>query len=202
MTTKLYYFHDPMCSWCWGFKPVWEQVKQALPESVEVVNILGGLAPDSDVRMSTETEGYIRATWKKIEAQLGRPFNHQFWDVCVPKRSTYPACRAVIAASVQGKEEEMIEAIQSAYYLRALSPSELRVLLLLAEELGLDQALFEEHMESDELDALLAEEVAFYQKANVSGFPSLMLVKDQTAFPLLINYEEPRVILNQVEVLL
>ncbi|MCH7478788.1 MAG: DsbA family protein, partial [SAR324 cluster bacterium] len=22
----LYYFGDPMCSWCWGFKPVLEQV--------------------------------------------------------------------------------------------------------------------------------------------------------------------------------
>ncbi|MCP4060185.1 MAG: DsbA family protein, partial [Pseudoalteromonas sp.] len=21
--TKLIYVHDPMCSWCWGYKPTW-----------------------------------------------------------------------------------------------------------------------------------------------------------------------------------
>ena len=28
----LYYVADPMCSWCWGFQPVLEKVKEAVPE--------------------------------------------------------------------------------------------------------------------------------------------------------------------------
>ena len=30
----LYYVADPMCSWCWGFQPVLEKVKEAVPERV------------------------------------------------------------------------------------------------------------------------------------------------------------------------
>ncbi|MFT6977114.1 MAG: putative protein-disulfide isomerase, partial [Shewanella psychromarinicola] len=22
--TTLYYVHDPMCSWCWGYRPTWD----------------------------------------------------------------------------------------------------------------------------------------------------------------------------------
>ena len=24
----LYYVYDPMCSWCWGYKPTWDKVKK------------------------------------------------------------------------------------------------------------------------------------------------------------------------------
>ncbi|MEF1187337.1 DsbA family protein, partial [Vibrio sinaloensis] len=24
---KLYYVYDPMCSWCWGYKPTWRAVE-------------------------------------------------------------------------------------------------------------------------------------------------------------------------------
>ncbi|MDF4306582.1 DsbA family protein, partial [Vibrio parahaemolyticus] len=27
MDIKLYYVHDPMCSWCWGYKPTIEKLK-------------------------------------------------------------------------------------------------------------------------------------------------------------------------------
>ena len=43
----LYYVHDPMCSWCWGYRPQWLKLKAALPEHVHVVSVLGGLAPDN-----------------------------------------------------------------------------------------------------------------------------------------------------------
>ncbi|MBE8572891.1 DsbA family protein, partial [Vibrio sp. OPT46] len=31
MDIKLYYVHDPMCSWCWGYKPTLDKLKQQLP---------------------------------------------------------------------------------------------------------------------------------------------------------------------------
>ncbi len=39
----LYYVHDPMCAWCWGYKPVWAQIEAALSERVEIVYLVGGL---------------------------------------------------------------------------------------------------------------------------------------------------------------
>ena len=97
-TFDLYYVLDPMCSWCYAFSDSWESLKQQLPEEVKVHRILGGLAPDSDDPMPDAQQIGIAATWRNIEIRTGVPFNHDFWELNEPRRSTYPACRAVIAA--------------------------------------------------------------------------------------------------------
>lgn len=51
MTIELLYFHDPMCSWCWAFRPVWTDLCTQLPAGVTVRRVVGGLAPDSDAPM-------------------------------------------------------------------------------------------------------------------------------------------------------
>ena len=47
MDRVLYYVADPMCSWCWGFHPVLEKVKEVLPDGISPVYVMGGLARDS-----------------------------------------------------------------------------------------------------------------------------------------------------------
>ncbi len=106
---QLYYFHDPMCSWCWGYRPVSDKLFSNLPAEIYLVRVLGGLAPDSNEAMPEELLRAIPGYWRKIEKLLGTEFNFDFWINCQPRRSTYPACRAVIAASNQGLEVEMID---------------------------------------------------------------------------------------------
>ena len=47
----LYYIHDPMCSWCWGFVLTWKAIQDGLPSNVMVDYVAGGLAPDDDQPM-------------------------------------------------------------------------------------------------------------------------------------------------------
>ena len=63
----LFYIHDPMCSWCWGFRPVWEQLEQQLSTTVKIVYIVGGLAPDSDQPMAIPMQQTLAATWQRIQ---------------------------------------------------------------------------------------------------------------------------------------
>ena len=164
-----------MCSWCWGYRPVWTALKQHLPAQVRVVNILGGLAADSDEAMSQETQQAIQGYWHKIHNLLGTEFNFDFWHNNKPRRSTYKACRAVIAATNQGQEEAMIKAIQQGYYLRAMNPSETDVLIQLAKEIGLNATKFEIDLESRETHKKLSEQIQFTRQSPISGFPSLAL---------------------------
>ena len=127
MSNILYYAYDPMCSWCWGFRPVWEELQARLPAEVRVQPILGGLAPDSDQPMAPDMQSHLQDTWRRIEQRIpGTSFNFAFWENCSPRRSTYPACRAVIAAGAQGpgQESNMVLAIQRAYYQQARNPSD------------------------------------------------------------------------------
>jgi len=132
----LYFYHDPMCSWCWGYRPVSDRLFASLPNSVELVKIVGGLAPDSDEPMPQNLLEGLPKAWSRIHDLLGTEFNFDFWSKCKPRRSTYPACRAVLAADNQNKYDEMIDAIQHAYYLRAMNPSDLVTLETLAGSLS------------------------------------------------------------------
>jgi putative protein-disulfide isomerase len=194
----LYYFHDPMCSWCWGYRPVWQALKARLPAELDVENVLGGLAPDNDQPMPLELQMQIQAHWRRIETELGRPFNFAFWTRNQPRRSTYPACRAVLAAERQGREEAMIEAIQLAYYQRALNPSDDSVLEQLALELGLDARSFSEDLRSQETERKLAQQVAFSRAVAISGFPSLLLRCGGSDTPVAIDYRDHRPALLQI----
>ncbi|RME33176.1 MAG: DsbA family protein, partial [Gammaproteobacteria bacterium] len=140
----IYYVLDPMCSWCWGFNPALEMLLEALPPGEKVRYVMGGLAPDSTEPMPAQTREYVREQWRLVSARTGAHFNWDFWERCRPRRSTWPACRAVIAAGLQGERNVpgMIRAIQEAYYLQARNPSEREVLIELAGEIGLDPHRF------------------------------------------------------------
>lgn len=102
MPLHLYYFHDPMCSWCWAFSPLWNEIVKGLPDHVMAKRVLGGLAPDTDQPMPADMRDKIKGIWQTIQQTVpGTPFNFEFWEKCTPRRSTYPACRAVIAARKQ-----------------------------------------------------------------------------------------------------
>lgn len=163
-----------MCSWCWAYRPTMLQLRENLPAAVTWQNVLGGLAPDNDQPMPEQTRLMVQGHWRQIESSLGTKFNFDFWAENQPRRDTYKACRAVIAASRQGAEEEMIESIQKAYYLRAMNPSEVPVLVELAVELGLDRGLFQADLGSAQTHSELHRQLLLRDKLMVRSFPSLV----------------------------
>jgi len=190
--STLFYVHDPMCSWCWGHRPQWENLQAALPESVVVKNVVGGLAPDSDKVMPLAQQQAIAGYWKKIEGMLGTQFNHDFWQQNIPRRSTYPACRSVIAARWQNAEEKMIEAIQEAYYLKAKNPSDTETHLLLAADLGLDIEKFAGDFSSEKLEKAFTQELQLARSLPINGFPSMVLQHQSQLNVIPLDYKDYR----------
>ena len=201
MTRILHYVHDPMCSWCWAFRPTWDRIVQKLPGDIQPHRLLGGLAPDSDLPMPLEMQTYLRKTWKTIEQRVpGTRFNFAFWEDCHPRRSTYPACRAVIAARNQGAqfEEPMILAIQHAYYLQARNPSDDDTLIALADGMRLDRERFANELHFGPTRQMLESEIAAGLSMGARGFPSLVLETGGTYRMLSYDYLDPRPLLDQL----
>ncbi len=187
---KLIYVVDPMCSWCWAFKPQLAEFLNQHPE-LDLQLILGGLAPDSDAPMPATQRSQIEQIWHQIAQQTGAEFNHQFWRENTPRRSTYPACRAVITAQLmRGLGSEMLSAIQLAYYTKALNPSDTEVLVALARELGIDTATFEQTLNSELVQQEFDEHLQSARKLGVSGFPALVLQHEGKYHALALGYSE------------
>ncbi|HAS6198231.1 TPA: DsbA family protein [Vibrio vulnificus] len=188
MKIKLYYVHDPMCSWCWGYKPTLEKLKQQLPGVIQFEYVVGGLAPDSTLPMLPEMQQKIESIWHQIEQRLGTQFNYEFWTRCTPVRSTYQACRAVIAAGFQDSYEQMLEAIQHAYYLRAMPPHDEATHRQLAQEIGLNVQQFENDVTGRLLEGVFEEQLSLARSLGVNSYPSLVLQINDAYFPIEIDY--------------
>jgi putative protein-disulfide isomerase len=200
MKPILYYVHDPMCSWCWGFSSTLEALIAALPEGIEFRRLLGGLAADTDKPMSDETRAMVQASWQRIEANIpGIKFNFDFWEKCQPRRSTYPACRAVLAARRQGRDDDMNKAIQTAYYQQARNPSDDSTLLELAAELGMDVEQFRADLYSDEIQNALEAEITLARELFVDSYPSLVLKDGASEWRIPVDYNDHRPMLELIE---
>jgi len=190
-----------MCSWCWAFKPTWDRVKEVLLGKVEVVYLLGGLAPDSNQPMPIETREYVKGNWKRIQEMIpDTRFNYDCWTSCEPKRSTYPACRAVICAKQQHPDFEnlMIYSIQKSYYLEAQNPSNEDVLINIAKKLGLDTDKFKIDLKSSKVNEILLDEIKLTRSMNINSMPSLVLQINGTLKGIDIDYLDANYIIKQI----
>ncbi len=199
---QLIYVHDPMCSWCWGFRPTLTALIDSLPPAIQVLRLLGGLAADNDEVMEYALQERLQATWRRIQEHIpGTEFNFDFWRACVPRRSTYPACRAVIAARDLDpeKEDAMILAIQTAYYTRALNPSDTAVLERLASGIGLHAERFSEKLRAASVEKTLQQEIALTRAMGVHSFPALLLRQGEGDRPIPIDYRHADNMLDSIQ---
>lgn len=191
-----------MCSWCWSFRPLWNEVLKGLPENVVVQRILGGLAPDTDQPMPIEMQARLQEIWQKIQRVVPETqFNFEFWEKCSPRRSTYQACRAVISARNQDPryEEMMILAIQQAYYLEARNPADLETLIELADQIGLNRERFIADIKSTAVNQGLMQEIEFLRGLGVKGFPTLLLEHNGVFTNITSDYKDAQNMLQQIK---
>ena len=197
----VFYVHDPMCSWCWGFRPQWLKLKQSLPASLSLQTRVGGLAPDSDAPMPEALQRDIQSAWRRIQQVIpGTRFNFDFWTQNTPRRSTYPACRAVITArEMADRADDMTYAIQQAYYLQAKNPSDADTLIEAARGIGLDGDEFARRLASDEIRLALQNELAEVRELGVYSFPSVVLQSAGELHNIKLDYLSANNMLRDIE---
>jgi putative protein-disulfide isomerase len=190
-----------MCSWCYAFDTVLTGIESLLPDSIPLTKIMGGLAADSDIPMPVHLINTIQSAWHQIEKTVPHvQFNFEFWNKNQPFRSTYPSCRAVLAAKKQSPvfENKMIRQIQWAYYKNAENPSLNETLILCAEKIGLDVELFTNDLTSLEIESALQKDIQFTCSLVVTSYPSLRLDIDNQIIAINIDYNNAQNMLKQI----
>ncbi len=189
---RFLYVMDPMCGWCYGFEPELEEFLKK-HSMIEVDWIMGGLAPDTHYPMDEKLKQTISSYWYKIQMTTGVTFNHDFWKLNTPYRSTYPACRAVISAeSLKAKSaHQMVKSIQSAYYLEAKNPSLEETLIACANSIGLDENQFLEVFKSEETEQRFQQHLRLTYQLQARAFPALFYINNRNeTYPLTQGYTQ------------
>ncbi len=198
MNPVLYHIHDPMCSWCYAYKPTLDKLREHLDKDIVFKHVVGGLAKHNEEPMPKDQREMIESIWYQIEKEVGTKFNHDFWKDCTPRRSTYLACEATMIAREYKKEDKMIEAIQEAYYKNAQNPSDLGTLCKLASNIGIDENNFKTKLINQNMDKKLHQELDFRRYLEVRVFPSLVLVHNNVKYPIKIYYNDYEKSLEQI----
>jgi len=191
-----------MCSWCFGFRPVWKEVTDWCQDKLDIEYLMGGLAPDSEEVMPQSMQSDIQSYWRKIESFIpGTQFNFDFWTKNQPRRSTYRSCRAVICTRVQqaDKQRDMIRLIQDAYYLNAKNPSDRAPLIECAKQCGLDVERFEKDLDAPYTKDLLRLEMLQCHQVGLNSFPSLLLEKDGEFISIALDYNDSQSMIEQIK---
>ena len=68
----LWYFADPMCSWCWGFSPVIFEVKKKYADQFKIALVMGGLQPGESNVISDSSRKEILHHWRQVEKMSGQ----------------------------------------------------------------------------------------------------------------------------------
>lgn len=181
----LWYFADPMCSWCWGFTPVIEALREGYRTRLNIALVLGGLRSDTVPQTPGQREEILHH-WHEVQARSGQPFR---FENAMPEGFVYdtePAGRAVLAAGSLAAESifPIFRAIQSAFYTEGRDVTQGNVLAGLAAGLGLERSAFLQAFDSDDMRSRTLAHFRHARRAGVRGFPTLILQQQEKLHPI------------------
>ena len=176
ITPHLIYFSDPMCSWCYGFSPVIEQIRTTFGRSLPIRVIMGGLRPGTETPMTVEAKLEVGEHWVHVHEATGLPFDGAGMSAPGFVYDTDPAARAVVVARREGEEmaAAFLARTQRAFYAEGRDVTKEETLGELAAELGFERETFLESWSAEEAKQETWRDYAIAQRAGVTGFPTLV----------------------------
>lgn len=180
-----------MCSWCWGFSPVFEEVVRRYRDRVTPEVILGGLRPGNTQPFDKEKRAYILSHWREAHARTGQPFNFAFQVSADFTYDTEPASRAVrvVGQLASEKMSAYLRSVRAAFYVHNQDVTRENILLEIAERQGLDPVAFKELFRGPAMKKTIWEEFARARQMGVEGFPTLLCRDEHGLFILADGYQ-------------
>jgi putative protein-disulfide isomerase len=190
------YVADPLCSWCYGFAPVIEQLATHFAGRLPVRLVMGGLRAGNTKPMRDEDKTYIRNAWQKVAQASGQDFDMAFFDRQGFIYDTEPACRAVVTVRDWDGAKPLSPLtfkarISEAFYRHNRDVTDTDVIVKIAEEAGIDGATFRTRFESADTKSATFRDFLTSQELGVTGFPMLAAGNTERGYALVTNGFRP-----------
>jgi putative protein-disulfide isomerase len=201
---RLYYFADPMCSWCYGFAPVMDKIRQAHGAHFDIRLVMGGLRPGKLAEPMTPARArVIRHHWREVAKMTGQPFEDDIFKRDDFVYDTEPAAKAVIVMErlAPAAAYEYYHEIQRGFYAHSQDITSPEILANFARRFDVSATDFATAFASEEAHKETWGQFTFSASLGVKGFPALVLEQDGQ-FMLLMRgwqpFEEVSAILERV----
>lgn len=200
VANRLIYIADPMCSWCWGFAPEFDKVREAYQGEWDITLLMGGLRPGTTETMDQKMRQFLRKHWLEISEKTGQPFNLGLLDQEDFVYDTEPAARAVVIANriFPSHGWAVFKAIQHAFYADNRDTNLPETYSGIIESMGLDVVEFQKYFDSEEAKVATRQEFALAREMGINGFPSVVAFTDEKGYLLSRGYTTFEELQNQI----
>ena len=170
------YVGDPMCSWCWGFAPVLEQLERRYGLPLEVV--MGGLrtGPQAEV-MDADARAQLATYWQGVAERTGQLFTQASLERDGWRYDTEPSCRAVVAMRelAPGDTLRWVARLHLAFYVDGVDITDSTQLPTLLDGFDVDPQHFAALLADEATAQRTREDFGEAQRYGATGFPTLLL---------------------------
>ena len=178
----LYFVLDPMCSWCWGFAPVVEAIRDKYTDSYEIGLVMGGLRRAGEMVWDDAAKAYLRSHWHNVAETTGQPFDEILLEKERFNYDTYSACKAVVTVrELLGTEAafDYLHKIQHAFYAQGIDITNPRLLQGYYEQLFGNSGKFAFFFLSERAEVLTEHDFAKARSIGATAFPSVVMVDEE-----------------------
>jgi len=170
------YVGDPMCSWCWGFAPVLDELQRTF--TIPIRLIAGGLRPgDAAQPLDDRMRGYLAHHWEQVEKRTGQPFDRAVLERDGWIYDTETADTAVVTMRELNPKETLrfFVAVQHAFYAGGIDVTDASVYPELLESFDIDRDRFMTALVSPEMRERTWADFGKARRLGANGFPTLLL---------------------------
>ncbi|MDX1658810.1 MAG: DsbA family protein [Nitriliruptorales bacterium] len=172
------YVGDPMCSWCWGFAPVLEQLDRRY--AIPMRTVVGGLRVGSGAgEIDDAMRDTLRHHWEQVEAASGQAFTEASLDRGGWRYDTEPSCRAVVTLRELDPDGVLawMRRLHRAFYVEGVDITDPDVFpdLLDDADVDVDPDRFRERYHDPAMKDRTWEDFEEARSYGVMGFPTLLL---------------------------
>jgi len=181
MKKELLFVVDPMCSWCWGFDPIIEKLRETMSEEYIFSLVLGGLRTKGEMSWDEGSKAYLLGHWQQVAQRTGQAFSNSLFDKESFEYDTYPSCKAVVSVrELFGMQHAFayLHTIQEAFYTRGEEITNSDILIDLLDP-SLDSSAFKTFFESDRAEVLMQHDFSKAHSMGANAFPSVVIIDEE-----------------------
>ncbi len=191
MKKELIYIGDPMCSWCWGFSSVLQEIRKQFQDHLAFSVIVGGLRAGTSENLTEDLKQYILGHWTEVNKMTGQPFSFNFFNRGNFIYNTEPACRAVV--TIRNLKPNLVfsyfESLHYSFYVENHDITTTEVLSNNAGKIGVDNETFQRTFNSRRIIHETSSDFETARGMGVFGFPSLVLKEAEKIIPVSRGYQ-------------